>query len=52
MNMKKLLSTILLAAVLVGSSSAADKDDFQFGIRMGAQFSKLKGSAEVVTNSE
>lgn len=51
MNMKKLLSTLLLAAVLIGSSSAADKDDFQFGIRMGAQFSKLKGSAEVVTNS-
>jgi opacity protein-like surface antigen len=52
MNMKKLLSTILLAAVLVGSSSAADKDDFQFGIRMGAQFSKLKGSAEKGPNFE
>lgn len=49
--MKKLLSTLLLAAVLIGSSSAADKDDFQFGIRMGAQFSKVKGISDINTNS-
>ena len=50
--MKKLFSTLLLSALLIGSSFAAEKDDFQFGIRMGAQFSKLKGSSEVISNSD
>ncbi|HUH74018.1 MAG TPA: porin family protein [Chitinophagales bacterium] len=43
--MKKLFATLFLAASLFGVSHAAEKDDFQFGIRMGAQFSELKGAS-------
>lgn len=45
--MKKLLTTAIIAAALLTSSHAAEKDKFQFGIRMGAQFSKLKGESEI-----
>ncbi len=45
--MKKLLATTLLAGALLGTAqAAAEKDDFQFGIRMGAQFSKLRGESD------
>ena len=42
--MKKILATTFLSlGLLIGFAHAADKDDFQFGVRMGAQFSKVKG---------
>lgn len=44
--MKKLFATLLLAATLIGVSQAAEKDDFQFGIRLGMQFSEVKGFSE------
>lgn len=44
--MKRLFATALLAGALFGTAQAAEKDDFQFGIRMGAQFSKLKGESD------
>lgn len=43
--MKKLLASLILVSIILGTSHAAEKDDFQFGIRMGAQFSKLKGES-------
>ncbi|MCZ2394448.1 MAG: PorT family protein [Chitinophagales bacterium] len=42
--MKKILASALIFTMLLGVTRAAEKDDFQFGVRMGAQFSKLKGS--------
>ncbi|MCO5234447.1 MAG: PorT family protein [Chitinophagales bacterium] len=43
--MKKILASALVFTMLLGVSQAAEKDDFQFGVRMGAQFSKLKGES-------
>lgn len=45
--MKKFLATALIAGALFSFSHAAEKDKFQFGIKMGAQFSKLKGESEI-----
>lgn len=41
--MKRILVSTLILCMMAGVIHAQEKDDFQFGIRMGAQFSKLKG---------
>lgn len=50
--MKKIIASALLVGSLFSAAHAAEKDDFQFGIRMGAQFSKLKGESDLGPNFE
>lgn len=42
--MKKIIASALLVGSLFSAAQAAEKDDFQFGIRLGAQFSNVKGN--------
>lgn len=49
--MKKILASTLILCMMVGVIHAQEKDDFQFGVRMGAQFSKLKGESVNSSNN-
>lgn len=44
--MKKIVLSFFALTMLLSVSFAAEKDPFQFGVRMGAQFSKIKGEGK------